>query len=83
MGVTFTNFQMWTLPVLKDLLNNIVKGLMIWYFASFKTVDAIQSGPGSLFALILSSALVIASSLKLQSLNGIKLGWAGVSFWIS
>ena len=53
MGVKFANFQMsGTLPEFKDLLNSIVSGLLIWYFASFKTLGAIYSGPGVLFSLI-------------------------------
>ena len=39
-------------PEFKDLLNIIVRGLLFSCFASFKTLGAIQSGPGVLFTLI-------------------------------
>ena len=44
----------------------------------FKTLSAIQSGLGIWFTLMLSSALVTASSVNSQSLKGIKFGWAEI-----
>ena len=51
------------------------RGLLIWYFASFKTLGVIQSGT-FWFDLVLSNVLVTASSVKSQSLKGIKLDYA-------
>ena len=44
--VTVANFLMSGIPEFKDLLNSIARGLLIWYFASFKIHGARQSGPG-------------------------------------
>ena len=74
MGVTFASFQKSeTHQELKELLNSIVRGLLISYIASFITIGRIQSGPRVLLAFILSSTLVTASLVKSQLLQGITL----------
>ncbi len=69
-GVTLASFQsVGTFPLFSDLLNSIESGLDICCFASFRTRGAIQSGPGVLFVLSFSSALIIMFSGRLQELR--------------